>query len=143
MQFLRSKPSEPFRAHAAPQLGQRVLVRRQRWLVADVRSYDGCHLITLRGLESSNAGRMRHVVAPFEEVAPFDVRPKMRRVGSRCWWRACKEFIVKGEASGGLCSARSARMDLMAYQLEPALAVVRGLGTRLLIADEVGLGKTV
>src|SRR5688572_22296097 len=31
----------------------------------------------------------------------------------------------------------------MPHQLEPALAVVRGLGSRLLLADEVGLGKTI
>ena len=34
-------------------------------------------------------------------------------------------------------------MDLLPHQLEPALAVVRGRGSRMLIADEVGLGKTV
>src|SRR4029450_10469250 len=35
------------------------------------------------------------------------------------------------------------RMDLMPHQLEPALAIVHGRGTRILIADDVGLGKTV
>src|SRR6185295_1941428 len=32
---------------------------------------------------------------------------------------------------------------VLPFQLEPALAVVRGLSSRILIADEVGLGKTV
>lgn len=36
-----------------------------------------------------------------------------------------------------------AHFDLLPFQLEPAMAVVRGLGARVLIADEVGLGKTV
>jgi SNF2 family DNA or RNA helicase len=31
----------------------------------------------------------------------------------------------------------------MPHQLEPALAVVRGLGSRVLLADDVGLGKTI
>ena len=31
----------------------------------------------------------------------------------------------------------------MPHQLEPALAIVNGLGTRVLIADDVGLGKTI
>jgi superfamily II DNA or RNA helicase len=31
----------------------------------------------------------------------------------------------------------------MSHQLEPALAVVRGFGCRVLLADEVGLGKTI
>jgi SNF2 family DNA or RNA helicase len=36
-----------------------------------------------------------------------------------------------------------ATLALLPFQLEPALAVVRGLSSRILIADEVGLGKTV
>ena len=34
-------------------------------------------------------------------------------------------------------------MSLLAFQLEPALAVTHGTASRILIADEVGLGKTV
>ena len=34
-------------------------------------------------------------------------------------------------------------MDLLPHQLEPAMALVRGLGSRLLLADAVGLGKTI
>jgi superfamily II DNA or RNA helicase len=34
-------------------------------------------------------------------------------------------------------------MDLLPYQLEPALGLLRGDGCRVLLADEVGLGKTV
>jgi SNF2 family DNA or RNA helicase len=42
-----------------------------------------------------------------------------------------------------LRAARSANIDLLPHQLEPALAILRGLGTRILLADEVGLGKTI
>ena len=34
-------------------------------------------------------------------------------------------------------------IQLLAYQLEPALAVFRHSATRVLIGDDVGLGKTV
>ena len=40
-------------------------------------------------------------------------------------------------------TAATAAIDLLPHQLEPALAIVRGHGTRLLLADEVGLGKTI
>ncbi len=36
-----------------------------------------------------------------------------------------------------------ARIDLLPHQLEPALAILHGLGSRVLLADEVGLGKTI
>jgi len=34
-------------------------------------------------------------------------------------------------------------MDILPFQLEPALALARGRATRFLLADEVGLGKTI
>src|SRR4030081_850374 len=34
-------------------------------------------------------------------------------------------------------------MPLLPHQLAPALAILRGLGSRVLLADDVGLGKTV
>ena len=42
----------------------------------------------------------------------------------------------------GLWTAAAAKIDLLPYQWEPALAVLAGC-TRVLLADEVGLGKTV
>jgi superfamily II DNA or RNA helicase len=42
-----------------------------------------------------------------------------------------------------LRTATRARIDLLPFQLEPALAWTHGDGVRFLVADEVGLGKTV
>ena len=36
-----------------------------------------------------------------------------------------------------------AAIDILPFQLEPALALVRGHASRFLLADEVGLGKTI
>ncbi|HEY6211456.1 MAG TPA: helicase-related protein, partial [Vicinamibacterales bacterium] len=44
---------------------------------------------------------------------------------------------------GGLRAATRARIDLLPYQLEPCLAILRGRASRVLLADEVGLGKTI
>jgi superfamily II DNA or RNA helicase len=44
---------------------------------------------------------------------------------------------------GELRATANAKIDLLPHQLQPALAVVRGLGCRLLLADDVGLGKTI
>ena len=40
-------------------------------------------------------------------------------------------------------SAQRAAIDILPFQLEPVLALVRGHASRLLLADEVGLGKTI
>lgn len=44
---------------------------------------------------------------------------------------------------GGLRAAALSGIDLLPYQLEPALAVFRHGAARVLIADAVGLGKTI
>jgi superfamily II DNA or RNA helicase len=60
-------------------------------------------------------------------------------------WRHLARSVLAG-ASPAFDSLRTlarADMEILPFQLEPAIAVIRGLAVRLLIADEVGLGKTV
>ena len=44
---------------------------------------------------------------------------------------------------GLLRVAANANIDILPHQLEPAVAVLRGDGCRVLLADDVGLGKTI
>src|SRR5262249_33225901 len=74
---------------------------------------------------------------------PVDRGRHARFVDARAWQRACRSVLATDVPAGGLLAAGAAAIDLLPYQLEPALAVVRGRGTRLLLADEVGLGKTI
>ncbi|MEO7133310.1 MAG: helicase-related protein, partial [Vicinamibacterales bacterium] len=67
---------------------------------------------------------------------------KPRRRPRRAVLRTALGAIVDARSAGGLWTAADASIDLMAYQLEPALAAVSG-ATRLLLADAVGLGKTI
>ena len=64
-------------------------------------------------------------------------------VGRARWMRGLSRILAERLPPGGLLSPASAAIDLLPYQLEPALAFVRGCATRVLLADEVGLGKTV
>src|SRR5204863_5649638 len=66
-----------------------------------------------------------------------------RLVGRRPWRRACRTLLAANAPPGALRCAGRPRIDLLPHQLEPALAVVRGSGARLLLADDVGLGKTI
>jgi superfamily II DNA or RNA helicase len=123
--------------------GDLVVVRRARWRVVDVRACDRCHIVTLRGAAPPHAGVDRRVVAPFDVIEPIGRRQAPRAVRATVWRRACRALIAGAAPPGSLRAARSARVDLLPHQLEPALAVVRGLATRALLADEVGLGKTI
>ena len=59
------------------------------------------------------------------------------------WRRACRELLSNQFSEGQLCAAGRARIELLPHQLEPAIALARGDGCRVLLADEVGLGKTI
>jgi len=123
--------------------GDLVVVRRLRWRVVDLRPYDGCALVTLRSTLRPDDGALRRVVAPFDVIEPVDRPRRARLVGARAWRHAFRAALATELPAGGLAAAAAAAIDLLPYQLEPALAVARGLGTRLLLADEVGLGKTI
>ncbi len=135
----KSRESDEPRAR----IGARVLVRRQRWLVTNVVAYEHCELLTLAGVDEGNLRTERQVLAPFERIHPVSVRRRPRTVRPTAWRRACRELIAGDGPATMLGTATTARIDLMPHQLEPVLAVVRGDGSRVLIADEVGLGKTI
>ncbi len=67
----------------------------------------------------------------------------MRAVSRRAWVAALGGAILRQREPLGLVSPVHAAIDLLPHQLEPAMAVVHRGATRLLLADEVGLGKTI
>ena len=123
--------------------GDVVRVRRRRWRIVDLRVYDRHELLTLRGIGPVNIGRTLRVVTPFDFVQRIERQSRLKRVRPAVWRRACRGLLAAAAPPGALLGANSARMDLLPYQLEPALALARGLGSRVLLADDVGLGKTV
>src|SRR5262245_17335424 len=124
-------------------VGARVRVRKQRWCVLATHTYSHCQILTLNGIGTQNAGAKLSVIAPFDTVEALEPTTRLRIVGRRRWRRQCRALIVGDRPAGSLSTAHRAGIDLMPYQLEPALALLRGLGSRVLIADEVGLGKTI
>ncbi|HEX7138483.1 MAG TPA: helicase-related protein [Vicinamibacterales bacterium] len=122
---------------------QLVMARGRRWRVADVRAYESCQLVTLISATSAPEAATCRLLTPFDELVPIGRIQRPRRVSRQRWRRACRALVAADVPPGSLQAAAGARFDLLAYQLQPAMAVIRGLGTRVLLADEVGLGKTV
>ncbi len=120
-----------------------VVVRKRRWRIVELESQGDHELVTLCGAEPVNHAATRRILTPFDDVEPVAPRDRPCRVGVRRWRSACRALVAEAAPPWGLRAARGARIDLLPYQLEPALAVVRGLGSRILLADDVGLGKTV
>ena len=123
-------------------IGDRVRVRQRTWTVQQVDSYPGCRVYTLGGVGHTGQGSCR-VLHPFDDVERIDTPRRTRRVPLRTWRHACRALLLQHGDASALRTAASARIELLPYQLEPTLALLQGHGARLLIADEVGLGKTV
>jgi superfamily II DNA or RNA helicase len=118
-------------------------VRQARWRVIDIRPGDDCQVVALAGCDASNIGTTRHVIAPFERIEISGDRRAVQIVTMNRWRSACHSLLCQREWPASILGAARAAIDLHPFQLEPALAILAGLGSRVLIADDVGLGKTI
>ena len=128
-------PTGPF----AP--GDTVTARGEQWKVSSTDRFAGCAVITLDGAGASNAGVRSTLIAPFDTIAKVVSGKPLRRSRSSTL-RIARAAIASARPACGIWTAAAAKVDLLAYQLEPALAVLAG-ATRVLLADAVGLGKTI
>ncbi|MBI2833333.1 MAG: DEAD/DEAH box helicase [Acidobacteria bacterium] len=131
------KPSFEVRA------GDLVRVRDYAWRVRHVQPFDDCTAIAVTGVEPANRDQRRTFLCPFDRPHRLTRTEAVRMVGRGRWARAFRALAVTSAPCDGLHVAAFARVTLVSYQLEPALALVGGLSSRVLLADEVGLGKTV
>jgi superfamily II DNA or RNA helicase len=125
-----------------PGAGALVEARGNRWRVVEVLDHGECRSCRLVGAAASNLGVHRTLLAPFDRLVPTERAVRFRAVGRRRWMAGLRALLSDDGGPDHLRDVAPARIDLLDYQLEPALACARG-ATRLLLADEVGLGKTI
>jgi hypothetical protein len=124
--------------------GDLLRIRSERWRVTTLASFGGTAIVEVAGIDPENRGRRSRFVLPFEPVEMLPVSATPRVVRPARWRRAARSILADAlPAPTSLRTAARADFGLLPFQLEPALAITRGLGTRVLIADAVGLGKTV
>ena len=120
------------------QAGDRVSIRAREWVVVHCTAYADCQALRVNAAAGS---RTQTFLLPFDRPR-FRDPARLAVVSLRQWLRALETVLIDGHPYGGLLHF-PATIDVIAYQLEPALAMLRDGHPRLLIADGVGLGKTI
>ena len=137
---------------AAPTIGELVEVRGQRWVVSDVEASEQCHLVSLQSVEDGRYGHTLEViweVEPGATVLPSGALPEISDAGfdpperlaaflDAVRWSAVTSADVKT-----LQAPFRSGVAIEDYQLEPVARAVEAPRVNLLLADDVGLGKTI
>jgi superfamily II DNA or RNA helicase len=124
--------------------GDIVRIRDQRWRIVSSTAYGRTSVLEAAGCDAANRSSRGRFLLPFEPIdrLPSSTAPRLVRPGR--WRRAARRVLAEATPSwGSLGAAARADLTLIPFQLEPALALIRGDACRFLLADGVGLGKTV
>jgi superfamily II DNA or RNA helicase len=129
------------RAPRAPAPGTVVAARGRHWRVVDTETYEDC--VQVRVAPLNHAGPAATFLQPFDCVEPVAVSDRPRRASRRRTAEAAAAALLDSHPWTGLRAALAANIRLLPHQLEPALAIFSGQTKRILLADDVGLGKTI
>lgn len=131
--------------------GMTLRVRGERFLVLEAsplpRTERGPQArLLLRGLEGPLRNQLLSVIHPIERVAPEEVHAlSVERAGRLARFRLLHEAFALQLAPppDTLVGASRSRVEFERYQQVPSLRALSLPRPRLLIADDVGLGKTI
>ena len=123
--------------------GDRVTVRGERWVVEEATPFAGVTLLHLSSTEDLTERRHSRLLAPFDRPVATNYTPTLRVTTRKRWMRQLHAHLADVRTFSELRAPRGAAIDLLPFQLEPVLALIGGYASRFLLADEVGLGKTI
>jgi superfamily II DNA or RNA helicase len=144
-------------AHAAaPEPGQLVEARRRQWIVSEVDAGSVApglpkrHLVRLASIDEDALGEEIEVLWELEPGAHVIERaglPRMTGLDDSSTLQAFLDAVVWGAATnadrGYLQAPFRSGVSIEDYQLDPLVRAIDMARTNLLIADDVGLGKTI
>ncbi|MDB9952580.1 DISARM system SNF2-like helicase DrmD [Porticoccaceae bacterium] len=140
-----------------PEPGQLVEVRRRQWVVADIiasepinSGYPPQHMVTLSSIDEDGLGEELQVVWEIEpgahviekaglpEISGFDDADRLDAFLDAVRWGA-----ATSADRGFLQAPFRSGVSIEDFQLDPLVRAINMARANLLIADDVGLGKTI
>lgn len=124
--------------------GQRVRVRGRIWEVREAPQVEGGQILTLAPVADSTAPDLK-ILYPVERVEVLDHQQTGWHVGSGHGFQLLHDGVRLSLKTppDRILANRLGRLQVEPYQFDPVLKAFRRPLQRLLIADDVGLGKTV
>ena len=125
--------------------GDRVHIRGERWRVLGQHPHALCSILEVAGTDPSNRGALARFILPFERALPLSSHDECPRIARAPVLRHAMRRALATATPTWTClrAAANAQLSLLPFQLEPAVAMTRGISPRILLADAVGLGKTI
>ncbi|MEK7484042.1 MAG: hypothetical protein AABZ60_06905, partial [Planctomycetota bacterium] len=162
LEQLRKLKSQGIKVVSIPEQGQLVKIRSRQWVVNEVKpstlpppamhvvSFKPQHLLTLSSVEDDGLGEEIQVVWEIEPGAKviekvalpdptgFDAPEQLDAFLDAVRWGASSTADLKN-----IQSPFRSGIEIEDYQLDPVVRAIQMPRVNLLIADDVGLGKTI
>jgi len=125
--------------------GTQVEARGLPWEVVHAEPAGEQYRYRLRCVQGDLQGMEIDLLHPFEPIHPITTDFDPRRAGRFRQWLLYHDAFLLEQALGpsALLAVQPGRLDIAPYQLVPVMRALRMSRPRLLLADGVGLGKTV
>ncbi len=120
-----------------------VVARGIVWRVIGIERGDHCRAVRLTRLRPPPPGQVRTLLEPFDRIRPVDRERRYSLVTRAQARRAILNSIWNDFEWREPASAAATNADLLPWQLVTSLILLSGRARRVLVADAVGLGKTI
>jgi superfamily II DNA or RNA helicase len=129
--------------------GLRVLIRDAEWVIkrSDLTS-NGSHSVLVSGVSELVRGREARFLTELDDIKPLNPEDTELVADLSSQFidaRLYLESLLRQSppTSADLWIGHRAAIDVLPYQLDPGLQALRQIRHRILLADAVGLGKTI
>lgn len=125
--------------------GIEVSARGLRWEIVDTQPLGEQTLYRLRGLEGVARGMEFDILSPLENISPLSSEINPEKAAPLQNWLIYHQAFLLEQALGksAILSVQPGRLKIEPYQIVPLMRALKMHRPRLLLCDDVGLGKTI